>query len=133
MRIAEYKQIDTQIIENEMPILDDNGNITSYETIRKEVPIMGMVYRDMTEEEVAEMESVEMPIAEPTLEEKINALYQYMGLTINQNGIVVKEVYSADNPIRWVEGMTPINNAFYLKDDGKIYVYMDGNWILWEV
>lgn len=37
---------------------------------------------------------------------------------------------SADNPIVWIDGMTPINNAYYLKD-GKIYVYMDG-WVEWE-
>jgi len=37
---------------------------------------------------------------------------------------------SADNPIVWVDGMTPINNAYYLKD-GKIYVYMDG-WVEWN-
>lgn len=37
---------------------------------------------------------------------------------------------SADNPIVWEDGMTPINNAYYLKD-GKIYVYMDG-WVEWN-
>lgn len=38
---------------------------------------------------------------------------------------------SEDNPIIWEEGMTPINNAYYLKPDGKIYVYMNGEWIEW--
>lgn len=37
---------------------------------------------------------------------------------------------SAENPIIWIDGMTPINNAYYLKD-GKIYVYMDG-WVEWN-
>lgn len=37
---------------------------------------------------------------------------------------------SAENPIIWVDGMTPVNNAYYLKD-GKIYVYMDG-WVEWN-
>lgn len=55
------------------------------------------------------------------------------------NGQIVKQVYveqenpkgtSADNPIVWEDGMTPINNAFYLKDS-KIYVYMDGQWVEW--
>lgn len=45
----------------------------------------------------------------------------------------IKVVHDAEHPYRWVDGMTPINNAFYLKDDGKIYVYMDGNWAEWEV
>ena len=36
--------------------------------------------------------------------------------------IIEKKEYSADNPIVWEEGMTPENNAFYLKEDGKVYV-----------
>lgn len=52
MRIAEYKQIDTQIIRES--ILDDNGMETG-EFTEKVVPVMGMVYRDMTSEEEAEM------------------------------------------------------------------------------
>jgi len=120
-------QVGTEVIENQMPILDEDGNPTGeFETIRKEVPIMESQYVDMTEEEIAELQT-----EEPTLEDKINALYQYMRLTINENGVVVKEVYSADNPITWVEGMTPKDNAFYLKEDGKIYVYMNGQFIEW--
>lgn len=55
--------------------------------------------------------------------------------------VVVKKEYveqenpvgtSADNPIRYEEGVPLINNAFYLREDGKIYVYMDG-WVEWEV
>lgn len=71
MRIAEYKQIDTEIITNTI-ILEDGTT----EEVTKEVPIMGMVYRDMTEEEEAEAQRMadEMPPYEPTLEERVEDL-----------------------------------------------------------
>lgn len=71
MRIAEYKQIDTETVTNTI-ILEDGTE----ETIEKEVPIMGMVYRDATPEEEAEMQRMadEMPQPEPTLEEKVEDL-----------------------------------------------------------
>lgn len=71
---------------------------------------------------------------EPTIEDKFNALMEYMNLQghLENNVFVIeKKEYSADNPIIWEEGMTPENNAFYLKEDGKIYVYMNGEWIEW--
>lgn len=77
MRIAEYKQIDTEIIETQMPILDEEGNETGeFETVWHEESIMGMVYRDMTPEEVAaaEAEAANMPAPEPTAEELIGIL-----------------------------------------------------------
>ena len=69
MRIAEYKQISTRIeprvIHHEAEY-DDEGTITVEawdETVEVEVPVMGMVYRDATPEEIAEMErqQAEMP------------------------------------------------------------------------
>lgn len=38
---------------------------------------------------------------------------------------------SAENPIEYAEGVQLINNAFYRREDGKIYVYMDG-WVEWS-
>ena len=59
MKIAEYKQIDTKTIENAISVIDYNEEgeeIGQHEEIvRKEIPVMGMVYRDMTSEEEAEM------------------------------------------------------------------------------
>ena len=56
MRITEYKQIDTEIIEKFRFILDEEGNETGeVEKYIEEKPVMGMVYRDMTPEEEAEM------------------------------------------------------------------------------
>lgn len=67
MKVAEYKQIDTQTITNTILVddVDEAGEVIGQheETITKEVPVMGMVYRDATAEEVAEAErmAAEMP------------------------------------------------------------------------
>ena len=60
MRIAEYKQIGTKIVDKTITIpaeYDEEGNILAEEyekTLQEERPVMGMIYRDMTEEEIAE-------------------------------------------------------------------------------
>ena len=75
MRIAEYKQIDVEVKESQMPILDEEGNETGeFETIRKEVPTMGPVYRDATLEEEAEIQKMEDIPPVPTIEEEVNLL-----------------------------------------------------------
>lgn len=61
MKIAEYKQIDERI--EEYPVIipakyDEQGTLLSeeHEEIRtRTVPVMGMAYRDMTEEEEEEI------------------------------------------------------------------------------
>lgn len=88
MRIAEYKQIDTRTESYTETIpaeYDDEGNIISEEheeTRIREVPVMGMVYRDMTPEEVAEMEKAQedMPAEEPTQQDRIEAQVMYTAL-----------------------------------------------------
>lgn len=81
MRIAEYKQVSTRtehrIIHHAAEYED--GNITKEawdETVEVEVPIMGMVYRDATPEEIEEFEphKEEMPEPESTPEERLDAL-----------------------------------------------------------
>ena len=82
MRVAEYKQIDTHTESYTETIpaeYDDDGNIISEEheeTRTREIPVMGMVYRDMTPEEIAEMEKIqeEMPEEQPTPEERLDTL-----------------------------------------------------------
>lgn len=84
MRIAEYKQIRTKTEEYTVIIpaeYDEEGNITveeHEETHTREVPVMGMVYRDMTAEEIAEMEKIqaEMPEPQPTAEERLDKVEQ---------------------------------------------------------
>ena len=84
MRGAEYKQIGTKTEEYTVTIpaeYDDEGNIVSEEheeTRTREVPVMGMVYRDMTPEEIAEAErlQVEMPEPQPTEEERLDKVEQ---------------------------------------------------------
>ena len=79
---AEYKQINTKTEKYTVtipPEYDEEGNIISEEheeTRTREVPVMGMVYRDMTPEEIVEMEKIheEMPEPEPTPEERISTL-----------------------------------------------------------
>ena len=64
---------------------DEKGNITSIEheeTRTKEVPVMGLVYRDMTPEEIAEMEKIqtELPQEEATQQDRIEAQVMYTAL-----------------------------------------------------
>lgn len=77
MRYGEYKQVSTRtehrVIHHEAEY-DEDGNITSEawdETVDVEVPVMGMVYRDATPEEIAELEAMHeaMPEPQPTLED----------------------------------------------------------------
>lgn len=82
MRTAEYKQIsiktEKRIVHHD-EIWDDNGNLVSGawdETVEVEVPVMGMVYREMTAEEIAEFErqKAEMPEPESSPEERLAEL-----------------------------------------------------------
>lgn len=82
MRIAEYKCIGfnkEQRISHHNAKFDDDGNIIEDafdETVDVEVPIMGMVYRDATQDEIAEIErqKAEMPEPEPTPEERLSIM-----------------------------------------------------------
>lgn len=65
MRKAEYKQTGERIEEYEVNVpaeYDEDGNIVAEHTEihTRTVPIMEMVYRDMTEEEIAELDNVEL-------------------------------------------------------------------------
>lgn len=88
MRIAEYKQIDENTEEYTVTIpaeYDEEGNIITeeHEEIRtRTVPIMGMVYRDMTEEEIAAMQKQqeEIPPEEPSQLDRIEAQMMYTAL-----------------------------------------------------
>lgn len=88
MRYAEYKQISTyteqRVIHHDAEY-DDDGNIAAEawdETVEVQVPVMGMVYRDATPEEIAEFERQQagMPEPEPTPEERIEAQVLYTAL-----------------------------------------------------
>lgn len=82
MRIAEYKKNGIKTEEYKIivpPEYNEEGNIISEEheeTRTREVPVMGMVYRDMTPEEIAEAERLQanIPESEPTPEERLNTL-----------------------------------------------------------
>ena len=72
-----------------------------------------------------------------SLEDRIKMLEEQLAtMQIRLNKIddhqyeVVKPSFDADNPIDWVEGMTPVNNAFYRLPDGKVYVWMN-EWVEW--
>lgn len=88
MRIAEYKQIDERTEEYTVTIpaeYDEEGNVTveEHEEIRtRTVPVMGMVYRDMTPEEIAEMErmNAEIQVGEPSQLDRIEAQAMYTAL-----------------------------------------------------
>lgn len=87
MRIAEYKQIGTNLASNSIMVDDynDDGEIIGRheEMVAKEVPVMGMVYRDMTPEEEAEalaeqerMEA-EMVLMPPTIEQRMDSVEEH--------------------------------------------------------
>lgn len=81
-RIAEYKQVDTKTEEYTVTIpaeYDNEGKLITEEheeTRTREVPIMGMVYRNMTAEEITEAEKLQanIPEPEPTPEERLDTL-----------------------------------------------------------
>ena len=89
MRIAEFKQIGVKTV-TEVVKVDDvvDGEVVTFheETVTKEVPVMGMVYRDATPEEEAEAERMVAEIEaeeanrEPTAEERIEAQVMYTAL-----------------------------------------------------
>ena len=84
MKVAEYKQTGTRTESYTVtipPEYDEEGNLISEEheeTRTREVPVMGMVCRDMTAEEIAEMEKIqtEMPEPQPTAEERLDKVEQ---------------------------------------------------------
>ena len=83
-KIAEYKQTGTRTESYTVTIpaeYDNEGKLITEEheeTRTREVSIMGMVYRDMTAEEIAEMEKIqtEMPEPQPTAEERLDKVEQ---------------------------------------------------------
>ena len=87
-RIAEYKQINTKTESCTVtvpPEYDEEGNLISEEheeTRTREAPVMGMVYRDMTPEEIAELEKIqtELPEEQPTQQDRIEAQVMYTAL-----------------------------------------------------
>lgn len=73
MKIAEYKQINTEVVREQIFEVDENGEQIE-RTIEKEIPVMGVIYRDATPEEEAEALAVEEEPIEPTLEDEIKEL-----------------------------------------------------------
>lgn len=87
-RTGEYKQTGTRTESYTVtipPEYDEEGNLISEEheeTRTREVPVMGMVYRDMTPEEIAELEKLqtELPEEQPTQQDRIEAQVMYTAL-----------------------------------------------------
>lgn len=85
MKTAEYKQTGTRTEEYTVTIpaeYDDEGMVITeeHEEVRtREVPVMGLVYRDMTPEEIAEIEKMQSEVPEPeaTAEDRIEAQVMY--------------------------------------------------------
>lgn len=80
MKKLVYKKIDErieQVVVHHEESVDEYGNvIPSYdEVIDKVVPVMGTVYEEMTDDEVAELSANEV-VSEPTVEERLEALEQ---------------------------------------------------------
>ena len=88
MRIAEYKQTGEHTEEYTVTIpaeYDEEGNVTveEHDEIRKRtVPVMGLVYRDATAEEIAEMQrqQEQIPTEEPSQFDRIEAQMMYTAL-----------------------------------------------------
>ena len=83
MKKAVYKKIDEKIeyitIHHEATA-DENWNlIEAYdEVIEKVIPIMGVVYEEMTDEEILSLENETSDNEEPTLEERLEAMENAM-------------------------------------------------------
>lgn len=88
MKVSEYKQTGTRTESYTVtvpPEYDEEGNLISEEheeTRTREAPVMGMVYRDMTPEEIAELEKIqtELPEEQPTQQDRIEAQVMYTAL-----------------------------------------------------
>ena len=88
MKVSEYKQTGTcteSYTVTVPPEYDEEGNLISEEheeTRTREAPVMGMVYRDMTPEEIAELEKIqtELPEEQPTQQDRIEAQVMYTAL-----------------------------------------------------
>ncbi len=88
MKAAEYKQTGTRTESYIVTIpaeYDNEGKLITdehEETRTREVPVMGMVYRDMTPEEIAELEKIqtELPEEQPTQQDRIEAQVMYTAL-----------------------------------------------------
>ena len=88
MRVAEYKKIDEKIEEYKITVpaeYDEQGNIIveEHEEVHTRIiPIMGMVYRNMTEEEIAEIQKQqeEVPQEQPSQFDRIEAQVMYTAL-----------------------------------------------------
>lgn len=87
-RTGEYKQTGTRTESYTVTIpaeYDEENNLISeeHEEIRtREVPVMGMVYRDMTPEEITELEKIQTELQEeqPTQQDRIEAQVIYTAL-----------------------------------------------------
>ena len=81
MKKAVYKKIDEKIeyitIHHD-EFIDEEGNISGAfdEIIEKVTPIMGVVYEEMTQEEIETLQQEE--VQEPTLEERLEAMENAM-------------------------------------------------------
>ena len=82
MRIGEYKQVATRteqrVIHHDAEYADEGSIVreTWDETGEVQVPVMGVVYRDATPEEIAEFarQQAELPPPDPTPEERLDTL-----------------------------------------------------------
>lgn len=80
MRIAEYKQIGTKEETRTRVVpatYDDEGNLLTEEMTEEytvEIPVMGMVYRDATSEEIEAMEQEETIDLPKSPEERLDVL-----------------------------------------------------------
>lgn len=87
-RTGKYKLTGTKTEEYKVTVpaeYDEENNLISEEheeTRTREIPVMGMIYRDMTPEEIAEMEKLqkEMPEEQPTQQDRIEAQVMYTAL-----------------------------------------------------
>ena len=82
MKKATYKKVDEKIVKqivHHEESVDENGNVIPAwdEEVEKVIPIMGVVYEEMTEEEIASLPQEEV-YHEPTLEERLAAMENAM-------------------------------------------------------
>lgn len=111
MKIAEYTQIDMKIIEEEV-VVDDLNEFGEYignhkEIIKKRVPVMGLLWRDATDEE--EKELIKQQFYSQSEDSETQQLYGFSTMQVLDEFGNVYEQYTGTDGIvhsRLVESYT---------------------------
>lgn len=124
-RIAEYKQIDTQVVERTIYHEADEEREAWEEVVTEEIPVMGVVYRDSTPEEDEEAARKEVEQKPQQIESEIASLKNQLADKLYD---VVRKM-QGDLPDDEWKAVTDITDEITNKYDelGKVVQTTEGN------